>query len=239
MLESKPNILALIPARAGSKGIPGKNLREFAGRPLLAHSIECAQRVPAISRVVLTTDSKDMAEAGRSFGAEIPFMRPPELAIDTTPMLEVIQHTARFLSKTGWVPDVIILLQPTAPFRHDTDISAALSMILDKPNAESIVSVEEVPSHFSPHYVMKIADGFLTPFLPEGERVTRRQDAPPAYTRNGQFYIMRHSTLMEKNSIYGDHSIPFVTSHEAVNLDTLEDWEAAEQLVKKSGLRSG
>jgi CMP-N-acetylneuraminic acid synthetase len=234
--ESELNILALIPARAGSKGIPGKNLRELGGVPLVGHAIECARRVPECNRIVLSTDSAEMLEIGRAFGAETPFIRPSEFATDYTPMLAVLQHAVRTLSESGWMPEIIVLLQPTAPFRRVEDISAAIRQIQSSPEIDSIVSVEEIPSHYSPHFVMKIVDNCLVPYLVEGAAITRRQDAPRAYSRNGQFYIIRRNTLVEKESIYGDCSIPFITSHLAVNLDTLDDWEAAESLVQRIGL---
>jgi N-acylneuraminate cytidylyltransferase len=228
----EPQLLALIPARAGSKGIPGKNMRLFAGRPLLAHAVACAVQAGIFNRIVLTTNSEEMAGAGRAAGAEVPFLRPAELAQDDTPMLPVMQHAVRYLEATGWVPDLIVLLQPTAPFRRVPDLVKAVELLRASPNLDSVVSVEEIPAHFSPHMAMKVEGQRLVPFLPEGLRVTRRQDAPKAYTRNGQFYVTRRQVLMEENSIYGDHCQPFITTHPAINLDTMEDWAAAEQLIR-------
>lgn len=224
-------MLALVPARARSKGIPGKNLRPLAGLPLLARTIEWARNAGCFSRVVLTTDSEEFAALGRQHGAETPFLRPPELARDDAPMLPVLQHAARFLMDGGWTPEIVVLLQPTAPFRNPEDLLKALELLKHSPVADSVVSVEAIPDHYSPHYAMKIETGELVNFLPEGTRVTRRQDAPKAYTRNGQFYVMRRATLLEQNSIYGRHCLPFVTTHQAVNLDTLEDWAEAEKLA--------
>lgn len=235
---TKPSggIVALIPARAGSKGIPGKNLRPLAGRPLLAHAISSALDQPLINRVILTTDSGEMAAAGLAAGAEVPFLRPADLAADDTPMLAVLRHAVGFLQEGGWLPEIVVLLQPTAPFRRREDLAKALDLILAEPLADSVVSVEEVPGHHLPHIVMKVEEGRLVNFLPEGRRLTRRQDAPMAYTRNGQFYITRASTLMDKKSIYGDFSLPYITRHKAINLDTLDDWEQAEALAKSGGL---
>jgi len=241
MPDSEPTrsagpILAVVPAREGSKGIPGKNIRVLAGKPLLGYAIETARRLELIDRVVLTTDSPEIAAVGRSFGAETPFIRPPELARDDTPMLAVLQHAVRTISHAGWTPEIVVLLQPTAPFRRDADLVGAISLLQSSPVADSVVSVELVPSHYSPYYVMKIIDNWLLPFLADGSRVTRRQDAPSAYSRNGQFYISRRTTLLDKESIYGDRSLPFITSHRAVNLDTMDDWESAERLATQHGL---
>lgn len=234
--QSEGRVLALVPARAGSKGILGKNIRVLAGKPLLGYAIESARRAGVFDRILLTTDSSEIAAVGRSFGAETPFIRPPELAADVTPMLAVLQHAVRMVSEGGWTPEIIVLLQPTAPFRRDADIAAALALLQSSSAADSVVSVELVPSHYSPHYVMKVVGNHLEPFLDDSVRVTRRQDAPPAYSRNGQFYVIRRTTLLEKNSIYGDRSVPFITTHKAVNLDTMDDWDAAEHLAREIGL---
>jgi CMP-N,N'-diacetyllegionaminic acid synthase len=231
--DSRGRVIALVPARAGSKGVPGKNSRILFGKPLLGLAIETAKRIEAVDRVVLSTDSPELASIGLAFGAEVPFLRPPELANDSTPMLAVVQHAVRALEEQGDRPEIIVLLQPSAPFRRVKDITAALDILKNTPAADSVVSVELVPPHYRPAYVMVIENGRLLPFLPDGIHLTRRQDAPPVYTRSGQFYIVRRSTLIEKQSIYGDYTIPFITTHRAVNIDTLEDWESAERLAKE------
>jgi len=230
-IASSAKILGLVPARGGSKGIPGKNGRLRGGMPLLARAVRAGFDTGIVERVLLTTDSAELAAIGRDAGAEVPFLRPPQLARDDTPMLPVMQHAVRHVMAEGWIPDLILLLQPSAPFRLVEDIRAAVERLQAKPEADSIVSIEKVPAHFSPHFVMKVEEGCLMPFLAAGLLVTRRQDAPTAYTRNGQFYVTRTSCLMEANSIYGVYCLPFVTTHLAVNLDTLEDWEQAEKLI--------
>lgn len=232
---SDRRVLAIIPARGGSKGIPGKNLRSLAGKPLLARAIECALDAGIFSQVLVTTDSEEIAQAARRFGAEAPFLRPPELARDDSPMLPVLIHALAFVKGQGKEPEVIVLLQPTAPFRRSKDVAAAVAILVARPETDSVVSVEKIPDHYSPHYAMRVEGERLTPFLAEGARVTRRQDAPPAYTRNGQFYVTRRQTLLEQNSIYGNNCLPFITTHRAVNLDTLEDWAEAERLAADTG----
>lgn len=222
-------LLGIIPARGGSKGIPGKNIKLLGGKPLLAYTIEAARKADIFARVILTTDSAEIAAVGKEYGAETPFMRPPELAFDDTPMLPVLQHAVRAL---GEKYDGIVILQPTAPFRRWQDLQAAAQVLSEHPEAESVVSVEQVPEHYSPYFVMKINGQKLLPFMPDGLRITRRQDAPKAYSRSGDFYFTRIGTLMEGNSIYGENCRPFVVSHELrVNLDTLDDWAEAERLV--------
>ena len=223
-------ILAIIPARGGSKGIPQKNSKILGGKPLLAHAVEFAVKSPEIERVILSTDDSEIADMGLKYGAEVPFIRPLNLATDEAPMIEVVLHALDRISKEGWRPAYVVLLQPTSPFRRQKDLSEATSIIRNDSNIDSIVSVEKVPMHYSPHFLMKIEDGVLGFYVEGGHRVTRRQDAPPAYARNGQFYITRSDIINDQKSIYGKNCIPFETEHEAVNLDTMDDWIRAEML---------
>lgn len=232
-------VLALIPARSGSKGIVGKNIRYLAGKPLLAHAIECARRVPAIDRIVVSTEGETIAETARQWGAEVPYLRPAHLAEDTTPMLDVVIHALETLATDGWVADVVALLQPTAPFRRPEDLTAALAILENDPEADSIVTVEPVPDHFSPYYVMKVEQGCLLPFMEDGAKVTRRQDAPLVYSRNGQFYLARADRVLALRSLYGRVSRAFITGHAAVNLDDSGDWAQAVKLAAWTGVLRG
>ncbi len=238
-MQRSSRVLALIPARSGSKGIVGKNLKPLDGKPLLAHSIECAFRVPAIDRVVVSTESETIAEAARQWGAEVPYLRPAHLAEDTTPMLDVVIHALETLAASGWVADVIALLQPTAPFRRAEDLTTALAVLENELDVDSVVTVETVPDHFSPYYLMKVEEGLLLPFMQEGAMVTRRQDAPRVYSRNGQFYLARAHRVIADRSLYGPVSRAFITDHPAVNLDEPNDWAEAEQLAARTGVLRG
>jgi CMP-N-acetylneuraminic acid synthetase len=223
------SVLGVIPARGGSKGIPGKNVRLLAGKPLLGYAADAARASGAIDRLVLTTDSEEIAEIGRAVGIDVPFIRPPELAEDDTPMLATLEHAVERVELEGWEPELIVLLQPTAPLRRGEHIAEAVR-ILRETACSSVVSVVEIPAHYSPHYAMRIADGRLVNFLPEGARVLRRQDAEPAFSRDGTVYAMRRDVLMEEHDIYGDDSRPLVIPASAsLNLDTQDDWQAAEQ----------
>ena len=173
-------VLGLVPARGGSKGVPGKNVRPLAGHTLLEYTARAARESGVLDRVILSTDSLEIADAGRRAGLEVPFMRPPTLAADDTPMLPVIQHALAETARSGWSPDVIVLLQPTSPLRRPEHIRDAVNVLRDT-SADSVVTVVEVPRHLSPDYVMRMDEGRLKPFLPEGARITRRQDARPAY----------------------------------------------------------
>ena len=221
------NVLCLVPARGGSKGIPAKNLRMLGDRPLLSYALEPA-REAGIKRVVLSTDSHAIADLGRSIGLEVPFMRPAELATDEAPMLPVVQHAVRAMDEEGFSADIVVLLQPTSPFRRAEHVRAALDL-LESARCDSVVSVVEVPRHFSPQYVMKVEEGRLISYLPEGQRLVRRQDALPAYSRDGTVYAIRRQVIMELNSLYGEDCRPLIIpSDESINLDTAEDWALAE-----------
>ena len=163
------HVLAIVPARGGSKGVPGKNVRVLAGRPLIDYTARAARESGVIDRIVLSTDSDEIADAGRRSGLEVPFMRPASLAADDTPMLPVVRHAIDALSASGWTPDVIVLLQPTSPLRRPSHVRDAVTMLRET-KADSVVTVVELPRHLSPDYVMRIEDGVLRPFLPDGAR---------------------------------------------------------------------
>jgi CMP-N-acetylneuraminic acid synthetase len=238
------NLLGIIPARSGSKGIPGKNIKFLGGRPLLAYSVMAARKAGIFSRLILSTDSEAIARQGKALGVEVPFMRPSELARDDTPMLPVLRHAVKTLGETGWMADVICILQPTAPFRSPAELISAFGIIRTEAEVDSVVSVEPVPDHYSPYFLLKIDGQRLKPFMPDGLKYTRRQDAPKAYSRNGDFYFTRTKTLLDGNSIYGQNCRPVIVTHEErVNLDTMDDWVLAEKLLPRflaaNGLDSG
>jgi CMP-N-acetylneuraminic acid synthetase len=227
--------LGIIPARGGSKGIPGKNLRPLAGRPLLAYAAEAARASHAIDRLILTTDSAEIADLGRRHGIEVPFLRPPELARDETPMLPVVEHAIAQLEHSGWSPDVVVLLQPTAPLRQGKHIRDALDLMRRRAS-DAVASVVALPSHLSPDYVMRIEDGQLVPFLPAGAAITRRQDARPAYARDGTVYAVGRHVLATTRSLYGGRCAALVIpADESITLDTLDDWAEAERRLGERG----
>ena len=223
------HVLAIVPARSGSKGVPGKNVRVLAGRPLIEYTALAARESGVIDRIVLSTDSDEIADAGRRSGLEVPFIRPASLAADDTPMLPVVRHAIDALSASGWTPDVIVLLQPTSPLRRPSHVRDAVTMLRET-KADSVVTVVELPRHLSPDYVMRIEDGLLRPFLPEGERLTRRQDARPAYSRDGTVYACWRATLDRFGTIYGERCQPLVVNAaDSLSIDTPDDWAEAER----------
>ena len=197
-------IVAIVPARAGSKGIPGKNIKPLCGKPLLAYTAAVVRAAAIFDRALLSTDTEEIAEVGRAYGLEAPFLRPPELARDDTPMLPVIEHAVQWLKRDRAQVDIVVLLQPTQPLRDAADVVRAVRL-LEEHRCDSVASVVALPAHMCPDYVMRIDEsGRLVNFLPEGARVTRRQDVRPAYVRDGTVYAVRASTLREHRSLYGN-----------------------------------
>ncbi|MBK9779889.1 MAG: acylneuraminate cytidylyltransferase family protein [Anaerolineales bacterium] len=226
----KLKVLGIIPARSGSKGIPGKNVRLLNGKPLIQYTAEAAHSSKLVDRLILTTDSQTIADTGRNLGIEVPFLRPSELAQDDTPMLPVIEHVLQFLESQAWRPDIILLLQPTAPLRLAEHIEQAISLLLET-KCESVVSVVEVPRHYVPDFVLRLEEGRLKPFL-DAPLATRRQDARPAYSRDGTIYAFRYDMFVAKHNIYGDDCRPLIIPESlSCNLDTMEDWQMAEKKI--------
>jgi CMP-N,N'-diacetyllegionaminic acid synthase len=224
-------VLGLVPARGGSKGIPDKNLLPLAGRCLLEYVASAAAASGVIDRLILSTDSDRIAAEGAGVGLETPFMRPAELARDDTPMLPVIEHAVGWVEQQGWVPEIVVLLQPTSPLRTPEHIRRAVRQLRES-NADSVVTVTELPRHLSPDYVMRIDEGRLVPFLPEGSRIGRRQDARPAFVRDGTVYAFWRRTLRESQTIYGRTCSPLVLpARESITLDSPEDWDEAERRI--------
>lgn len=231
-------VLGIVPARGGSKGIPGKNIRLLAGRSLLCYAVDTARASGVVDRIIVSTDSEKIAEVARAAGAEVPFLRPPELAQDTTPMLPVVRHAVEVIEREHCVPEIVVLLQPTAPLRRPHHVIDAVAL-LRKTKADSVVSVVEMPSHLSPDYVMRLEHGRLAPYLPEGAVITRRQDTRKAFVRDGTVYACWRRTLMEHDSIYGDECRALIIpSEESVTVDTPEDWAVAERRLAGESMTS-
>lgn len=222
-------VLGIIPARGGSKGIPGKNIRPLGGRPLLAWTAEAALAARRLSRVVLTTDDERIAEIGRGCGLEVPFLRPAELAMDDTPTLPVLQHAVAELEKAGDWFDAVCLLQPTSPFRRAGDIDGCIELL--ETGLDAVVSMLPVPSEHNPHWVyFRDADGLLRLATGEDQPIPRRQELPPAFHRDGAVYVTRRDVLMQ-GSLYGRRLGGYLADSRSVNLDTPADWERAERLL--------
>ena len=229
--------LAIITARGGSKGIPGKNLKLLAGKPLLAYTVLAAQTATGLDRVILSTEDAAIAEAGRALGCEVPFVRPAELSLDQTAHLPVIQHAARWMQvEEGYTPDAVMVLQPTSPLRTADDITAAAAL-LERSGADSVLSVNQVPAHSHPMRTLRLdADDRAVLFAtgrPVRERINRRQDLPEAWIMNGAIYACRIGALFAAEpSLYGDQVVAYrMPPERSISIDDLQDWAAAERAL--------
>lgn len=228
------NVLGLIPARGGSKGVPRKNIRLLAGKPLLAYTAEAALASQRLSRVILSTDDEEIAEVGRNCGLEIPFLRPAELAADTTPTLPVVQHALKFMETQGERFDAVCLLQPTNPLRQTSTIDGCIDL-LERAEADTVFTMLAVPAEHNPHWVyFPNSDGSLRLSTGEATPIPRRQELPPAFHREGSVYVARRDVVMLQNSLYGARVLGFeIERSRSVNIDNLEDWTTAERLIQE------
>lgn len=237
-----PEVLALIPARGGSKGIPRKNIRPFAGHPLIAYSIAAARQAETVTRVIVSTDDAEIAEVARAYGAETPFLRPPELAQDATTDLPVFEHALRWLAEQeNYRPQVVVQLRPTSPVRPRGLVDAAVRLLLAHPEADSVRGV--VPAGQNPFKMWRIDphSGALQPLLslpgvPEPYNAPR-QSLPPVFWQTGHIDAIRPSTILEKHSMSGAVILPLqIDPRYTVDIDTPADWQRAEWLVYFGGL---
>jgi len=231
-------ILGVITARGGSKGLPGKNLKLLAGKPLIAHSIDAARDSGVLDRVILSTDDEEIAAAARACGCDVPFMRPADLARDETPHLPVLQHAVQWLSDhERYQPDAVMILQPTSPLRRAVDIRESIAL-LERSGAESVVSVSEVPAHHNPMRTLRVDDQGMASLFVTGEpvrrRINRRQDMPAAWTMNGAVYLFRTSVLTAAEpSLYGNRTAAYIMPAEyGISIDSLDDWAEAEHALE-------
>lgn len=232
--EKVMSVLAVIPARGGSKGIPRKNVRLLAGKPLIAYSVEAAQHSAAISRLICSTDDNEIADVARSLGVEVPFMRPNHLASDAAGQLEVVLHAVHTVETLdNIVYDVILLLQPTAPLRTAEDIDTALALFDEE--TDSVISFNRVERDH-PYYMYKIEeDNRPVPLIKRAKHLTRRQQFPTIYVRNGAIYATRRNVLLAQNSFYGDCTRAYIMPPaRSINIDSELDLKYAEFLLTNS-----
>lgn len=224
------NTLVIIPARGGSKGVPGKNLKALGGKPLIQHTIEVARELFEDSQICVSTDDLQIIELCHKIGLNVPFIRPDHLATDTSTSYDVILHALNFYIEKEIIFDTLILLQPTSPFRNSKHILEAIALF-DR-NLDMVVSVKE--SHANPYFNLfeEQANGFLKKSK-EGE-YTRRQDCPKIYEYNGAIYIINIKSILEKN-ITSFHKVRkyIMTEIDSVDIDTPLDWEIASILINK------
>lgn len=226
-------ILGVITARGVSKGILGKNIKFLGGKPLIAYTIDCAKKSKMLTDVIVSTDDEGIAKICREFGADVPFLRPEELALDKTPHVPVLQHAVEFFEKErGCKVDIIVVLQPTSPFRTVEDLDKTLEKLIET-GADSAVSLVEI-SENHPIKIKKLEGDKVLPYSVAEVEGTRRQDLPVAYKRSGAVYAMKREVLVDQNRLYGDFITGFVVPKErSVDIDEPFDWIKTEYMLEE------
>ena len=233
-MTSGPELLAVIPARGGSKGVPSKNIRPFAGLPLIAHTVLYARMCPQISRCIVSTDSQEIAEVARTFDADVPFIRPRELAQDDTPMWPVLQHALAEIEQQDSVRyDLLLLLDPTSPARELADVSGAMRRLVQCPEAYGIIGVSQ--PDFNPMWNCVVErDGWMADLFEGGGSYSRRQQLPTVYRINGSLYLWRADFVRTEHRPWrqtGGHLMYEIPEHRAMSFDTELEFRRAELLV--------
>lgn len=226
-------ILAIIPARGGSKGIPCKNIKLLNGRPLLAYTSEIALQSKLLTEVIISTEDEQIIQVAKKLGLKAPFVRSMELAQDSTPTIDVIIHALQWYENQNIFFDAVCLLQVTSPFRTVEFLNKAIDKFIES-NTDSLVSVRKVPHEYNPHWTFEVNKaGNLSISTGESNIISRRQELPVAYHRDGSIYLTKTNVLLGEKSLYGK-STSFIESESEfyVNIDTIHDWEQAEQMIQ-------
>ena len=226
-------ILGIIPARGGSKGIPGKNIKLLGGKPLLHFTVEAAKSSSFLERCILSSEDDKIIKVAQELGLEVPFKRPKDLSGDNSSSLDVIKHAIEFFESKNEFFDAVCLLQATSPFRTKSLIDKAILKFKES-GADSLISVREVPAEYNPHWVFEEGEpNLLAIATGESEIISQRQKLPKAYHRDGSIYLSKTSVIKNQNSLYGE-KISFIdtTGSSYVNIDEPEDWKMAENLLK-------
>ena len=230
-------VMALIPARGGSKGIPRKNLLPIAGKPMIAYSIEQAHASQRINRVIVTTDDAEIAEVSRTHGAEVPFLRPAAIADDLSPDIDAFRHALEWLrDNEGYMPDIVVHLRPPGPVRRVELIDAAVDILASNPDADAVRSVRRALQ--TPYKMWRIEeDGFLDPLLrvpgmTDCQSVPR-QMLPMVYWQSGYVDVIRPRAVLEYNSMWGQRALPFIVEEPLLEIDYPEDVPAIEEALQR------
>ncbi len=233
------SVLALVPARGGSKGLPGKNVRSLCGRPLIQWSIDAGLSSRFVDLVMVSTDSQEIAEVATASGASVPYIRPSELAGDAASSIDVVIHALDFLAKAGKYFDIVVLLEPTSPLRDSSDIDQALQNMADS-RSSAIVSVCRAESSHPAFVFRQSTDGHLIPFMERPPTGLRRQELEPMFFLDGSIYASEVQTLRERRSFYHSETSAYeVPKWKSFEIDDLEDFQIVEALAnyKRLGLR--
>ena len=221
------HLIGIIPARGGSKGIPKKNIIPCAGKPLLAYTAAAALAARGLSRVILSTDDRDIVRLGETLGLDIPYLRPPELADDDTPIVDVLQNIMDWMGEYNEPCDGVVLLQPTSPLRRAEHIDSAIALY-ESHIPTTVVSVTAVPHQFTPSSLMCQTDEGLRPWV-KGEHVLRRQDKPTLWARNGPAVLITHPETIRSGTLYSDRVLGYeMDARSSLDVDSLEDLARVE-----------
>lgn len=226
------NFLAIVTARGGSKGLKGKNIKELCGKPLINYTIDAAMKSKYIKRVVVSTDNEDIAKVAKKAGAEIPCMRPEDLATDNASSIDVVLHMINYLKETeNYNPEFIILLQPTSPLRDYKHIDEAIEKLL-KTDMDAIVSVCE--SEVNPYWSNIFNGEKLEYFIEEGKKITRRQDLPNVYRINGAIYAIKTNVFIEEKTFEPESLTGYImSSKDSIDIDEALDFKLAEIIMEE------
>ena len=229
-------ILAIIPARQGSKRVPGKNIRNLGGKPLILWTLEIAKRLSRVCDTLISTDGQEIASIAKEAGGLVPWLRPEELSSDTATSLDVVLHAADWYESVRGSVDGLLLLQPTSPFRSAAEMEQGINTFSDNPDT-SVVGVSPALNH--PQWTFKIEGAQLVPFLGREGLKIRSQDLPPAYCINGTFYLISPQTLRRERSFFLAGSMPLISENPGsrIDIDTEEDGREAERFLETGGER--
>lgn len=230
--KNTPRVLGLINARGGSKGVPRKNIKPLLEKPLIAYSIEAALNASRLDRVVVSTDDEEIGKVARCYGADVPFIRPNELATDTSLQIDVIAHALQIFADAGEVYDVVVILQPTCPLRTSADIDGALEL-MEQTQADTVISVTEVQGQHPFTMYTQQSNGLLEPLLKTNSAGVLRQQFPRVWWRNGAIYAVRTEVILQKRKLYGEEvrGYPMPVERSA-NIDEPIDWIITESLLR-------
>jgi CMP-N-acetylneuraminic acid synthetase len=226
-------ILGVIPARGGSNGVPDKNIKALNGKPLIAYTIEAGLGSKLLTDLIVSTDSEKIKEVAESFGAKVPFMRPPEFSHDTALAIPTIQHAViTYEEIVGFTYDYIIMLQPTAPLRLAEDIDKSLEQLIAT-DVDSVISIVDV-CNYHPIKMKSIENGLLKDYIDTGLENPPRQQLPPVFIVNGAIYATKRDVFMNENTFKGKSCIPYIMSTErSTNIDTITDFIIAEYYLNQ------
>ena len=234
----KHRVMAIIPARGGSKGLPGKNIKNLGGKPLIAHTIEVARSSKYLDRIIVTTDDQEIRKVALEYGAEVPFLRPKELSGDNSPTIDAVLHCLEYIKENEeYIPDYICLLQCTVPLRTSEDIDRCIEKCILSAY-ESCISVCEVQS--SPYWMKKFEGEKLVHLMDQKDTILRRQDLPQVYEINGAVYVISTQALLAHQSIHIENTTGYIMPKErSVDIDDELDFMLAETILRYNHKKGG